>query len=182
MRRARDSKTDSWKSGPPLPLGEGLWGEGAISSEPRRRGQGYLYPHPDPLPKGEGGLQQPLPLNAYAPNPSPGRRGEPEESSTSNHPHRVADKHACLGCQDLRPPWRVTCDAALHQQNACFGRCCAAGRSCAPNSDASIPSDPLSSIPSASKLASSSRPMAPLTSPRPCATAAEMLGLLLRVL
>ena len=123
-----------------------------------------------------------LPLNAYAPNPSQGRRGEPEESSTSNHPHRVADKHACLGCQDLRPPWRVTCDAALHQQNACFGRCCAAGRSCAPNSDASIPSDPLSSISSASKLASSSRPMAPLTSPRPCATAAEMLGLLLRVL
>jgi len=114
------------------------------------------------------------------PSPSPGRRGEQDASSRSNRLCRVADKHACPDCQDLRPPRRAPCDATVRQQNGSSGRCCGTDRSCAPSSDASIPSDHLSSISSASKLASLSRPMVPLTSPGRHATAAGMLGLLLR--
>jgi len=136
------------------------------------------YPHPGPLPAGEGGLL--LPLNAYAPSPSPGRRGEQDASSRSNRLCPVTDKHSCPGCQDLRSPRRVPCDTAPRQQNGSSGRCCGTDRSCAPSSDASILSDHLSSTSSASKPASSSKPMVPLTSPGRCVTAAGMLGLLLR--
>jgi len=101
------------------------------------------------------------------PSPSPGRRGEPEASSRSNHLFLVADKHACPGCQDPRPAWREPCDAVLRQLNRCFGRCCAAGRSCTPNFDASIPSDHLLSISSASNLVSSSKPIGAPHFPRP---------------
>ena len=66
----------------PLPSGEGLWGEGEVSSE---AGRCWLegsraritvrpkvqYPHPGPLPEGEGDLHQTLSLHVYDLHPCP---------------------------------------------------------------------------------------------------------------
>jgi len=93
-----------------------------------------------------------------------------------------ADNQACPACSGPGPSLRVLCGVVPRLLNGCFGRCYAAGRSCTPNSVVSIPSDLSSSISSASKHASSSKQMAPLTSPSPCVIAAAMLGLPPRVL